>query len=307
MKRVAILFLAGTLICGTASATESIKHEFLAVDEPRGQLHYVNEFEASKDWSVFIGQKNRDVALTKNGTCIVSMKSGGYREYALDGGKLIKEVKCGADIISIIRTDNGHTFLSNSHTVWELDEQDQVVKETRLEIGGVRLMRLDNQGNFAYSSGLTCAQFANSDGEGLERLNLVLLNAGVYHPYHINQLKNGGYIITLGYGRNLLVLDQNKQVIRTVGYQGIIGRKPQTGKWPDTGEDVEVDGVLLHYLATSVQLDNGNIMVTNWNGHGNKDSQKGAQVIEFDLAGKIVWQWHDPVRAGSLHGLAVIR
>ena len=53
-------------------------------------------------------------------------------------------------------------------------------------------------------------------------------------------------------------------------------------------------------------LPNGNAVVTTWNGHGAEDSRKGPQIVEFDKEGKIVWQWHDPERAGSILGVIVL-
>jgi len=53
-------------------------------------------------------------------------------------------------------------------------------------------------------------------------------------------------------------------------------------------------------------LENGNIVATNWHGHEANSSSKGDQILEFDTAGKIVWKWHDPQRAGSIHAVIVL-
>jgi hypothetical protein len=53
-------------------------------------------------------------------------------------------------------------------------------------------------------------------------------------------------------------------------------------------------------------LKNGDIVVCNWTGHGAKDGEKGAQILQFDPSGKVVWKWHDPVRAGSIHGVIIM-
>jgi len=49
-----------------------------------------------------------------------------------------------------------------------------------------------------------------------------------------------------------------------------------------------------------------NIVVCNWTGHKPGDSVKAPQLLEFDSSGDIVWHWHDPERAGTLHGVIII-
>ncbi len=53
-------------------------------------------------------------------------------------------------------------------------------------------------------------------------------------------------------------------------------------------------------------LPGGHTVTTTWNGHGADDSRTGPQLIEFDEQGEIVWQWHDPERAGSLLSVLVL-
>ncbi|MCX6923019.1 MAG: hypothetical protein NT154_07400, partial [Verrucomicrobia bacterium] len=40
--------------------------------------------------------------------------------------------------------------------------------------------------------------------------------------------------------------------------------------------------------------------------HDPNDSSKAPQLIEFDSAGKLVWSWHNPTLAGTIHGVLVL-
>ena len=62
----------------------------------------------------------------------------------------------------------------------------------------------------------------------------------------------------------------------------------------------------LHFFGAFQALKSGNIAVVNWTGHGRDDGAKGVQILEYDAAGKIVWKWHDPVRAGSVNGVLIL-
>lgn len=54
------------------------------------------------------------------------------------------------------------------------------------------------------------------------------------------------------------------------------------------------------------ELPNGHVYMCNWTGHGEQDSYKGWQVIEFDRDGKVFWRLDSPDRFGSISGIDVI-
>jgi hypothetical protein len=62
----------------------------------------------------------------------------------------------------------------------------------------------------------------------------------------------------------------------------------------------------LIFFAGFQVLKNGHLVVSNWTGHGANDSVKGHQVLEFDADGRLLWSWHDPALAGSIHGVIVL-
>ncbi|MBL7077986.1 MAG: hypothetical protein ISS31_11015 [Kiritimatiellae bacterium] len=96
------------------------------------------------------------------------------------------------------------------------------------------------------------------------------------------------FFISTGFGATILILDKDWSLVKSYGGKG------------------KVDGVDTHFFADAQQLKNGNVVVAHWSGHGRADSKKAPQAIEFNQEGAVVWSWHDPKRAGTLHGIEVI-
>lgn len=285
-ERLAITAIV--LAIGTSAFAADIKHIFLATDESRKQLLYVNEFDPSDDWTIPL-QGNRDIQVVSSERVIVSI-SAGYREYEVKTGKMVKEVKVGKGIRSVVRAANGHTFAANAGTIWELDKDNKEVGSVNVKMGGFfRLLRLAKNGNFLFTGGVSEVKEADRTGKIIRTIELKSIAPKVKKPYFMVQQDDGNYMVSTGYDASLLVLAKDGSLIRKIGGRGTI------------------PGINLNFFGGAEVLSNGNIMVANWTGHGARDSEKGPQVVEFDKAGKIVWKWQDADRAGSLHGLAVIK
>lgn len=54
------------------------------------------------------------------------------------------------------------------------------------------------------------------------------------------------------------------------------------------------------------EMPDGGVYMAQWTGHGENDSQKGCQVLQFDRNGRIVWTLDDPDRFGSISGIDVL-
>jgi len=87
--RPSSLIILLLLLCATAQA-ESIKHRFLAVDESRSQLHYVDQFDSSKDWTIQFPGRYRDVQLL--GDRVMTSTLNGYEEYDFQTLEKVKSV-----------------------------------------------------------------------------------------------------------------------------------------------------------------------------------------------------------------------
>jgi hypothetical protein len=53
-------------------------------------------------------------------------------------------------------------------------------------------------------------------------------------------------------------------------------------------------------------LPNGNVVMANWQGHGDGHGREGIQLLEFNAAGEIVWSWGQAEQISSLQGVLVL-
>lgn len=287
-KKIALIL--GMMFAGLlAVRAGEIKHKFVATDESRNQLVYVDQFNPENNWTVPL-HGNRDLQVVDKKTVVVSVP-GGYREYALKGGKMTKEFKLqeAKGICSVIRKKDGTTILANRQKIFVLDKNDKKVSEHHLNMGGFfRLLRITDDGNFLFTCSGNSIREAKPSGEKVYELNLSKIDPKCAKPYFAEPIDGGQLLISTGYGSALLVVDKDWKLVKKYGGKG------------------SVPGMKLMFFADAQKLKNGNIVVAHWTGHGKQDSRKGPQALEFDKDGKIAWKWHDPKRAGTLHGLEII-
>jgi hypothetical protein len=281
--------------CALAAAAEgpaaapaaAIRHRFLAVDESRGQLHYVDQAEPSKDWTIKLPARCRDAQLIGGDKVLVSAADG-YRQYSLRTRDCVKEAKGFKGSQAARRLPDGRTVLACNDggvTIYELDSADKVLRKAKFEAPQTRLMRLTPQGTVLFGSGNVVTE---GDLQG-KVLATATLAAGSW-AYQALRLPSGNLLVSAGYDPAVLELDAAGQVVRRFGGKDAPG----------------AEGMGLHFAGGFQVLPNGHVVVSNWTGHGPADSAKGVQLVEYDAAGKIVWTWHDAERAGTIHGVIVL-
>ena len=96
-----------------------------------------------------------------------------------------------------------------------------------------------------------------------------------------------GYLAGCGYGGGLVRFD---------------GAGEAVSQWfvpTDTGKESRFYGQV-------EERADGNVYLAHWTGHGERDSFKGVQVVEFDPSGKVIWTLDSPDRYGSISGVVVL-
>lgn len=285
--------LFATLAAAALAEEAAIKHRFLAADESRTQLMYVDQFDPSKDWTIKTPEKNRDLQLIGGGKLLTNTGSG-YREYDLKTQKTLKEFKKDylSGATSAQRLPNGHTVVGcnkkDGISFAELDASDNLVTTCTLQkINTLRLFRFTSRGTILFGAmeGKDSKVFeVNMKGEILRQQAL----PEGKHNYFALELPNGNLLVPNGYGAAVEEVDKTGKTVRK------LGGKPG------------LPGLLMNFFAGMQVLKNGNVVVCNWTGHGAKDSEKAPQILEFDKDGKVVWQWHDAQRAGSIHAVIIM-
>jgi hypothetical protein len=309
------ILLAATAF--SSAQAEPVKHRFIAVDESRSQLHYVDQFDSSKDWKIRLAGRFRDVQFVKNRVIVSTFN--GYEEYDFHPGstgrperlqnpenpedegsaafQTLEKVKSVADAAynrteTVIRLPNGHTLLGcnvpgnqgGGVRFFELDETDRPVRDVTFpKLHHLRLARLARNGSllFGCDNRVIIGQW---DGTAKE----FITKEEKRHIYEVEELAGGNLRVSTGYGAVLEEWTPDGKFVRTL----CGGTAPE--------------GFFYLFFGRAQQLANRNWVVSNWTGHDKEDSRKGAQLIEFDETGKIIWSWHDPERAGSVHGAIII-
>jgi hypothetical protein len=296
MKRLQVVttsLLACCLLSPALRAADPIKHRFLAADESRGQLLYVDQFDPSQDWTLKTPEKHRDLQLIGGGRLLTNTDSG-YREYDLKTRLGVREVKrdCLGGSTSVRRLADGRTIIgcnqNNAITFYELDASDKQLRTcTFQQLNSLRLLRLSPRGTLLFGAMEgDASKVIEADLHGTILRNWSLPAAR--HNYQVLELPNKNLLVADGYGAAIEELDGTGKPLRKLGGQ------------PGPA------GLLMNFFAGMQVLKTGHIVVCNWTGHGATDSDKAPQLLEFDTTGKVVWQWHDPQRAGTLHGIIVL-
>jgi hypothetical protein len=273
-----------------AAAARAIEHRFLAIDESRAQLHLVDQHNTNQGWTLKLPERCRDYQLIGNNEILLSSTTG-YYVYNLATRALVKQLHDprydGA--ASARRLANGRTLLAcnqNGITVFELGPDDALLRTAKFpELNTLRLMRLSPTGTLLFGANGNLVIEADLSGKVLGRFTLP---DPAKHVYQILRLPNGNLLAAAGYGHYLAEIDAGGKLVRRIDGSS---QPPETHPNFWCGYQV---------------LKSGNTVMCNWTGHEAGDSAKAPQLIEFDPTGRLVWSWHNPTLAGTIHGAVIL-
>jgi hypothetical protein len=269
----------------------TIQHEFIAIDEGHATLLRVNESDPSKNWIVPIGRPQaRDMQLV-GGNKILIGHHHGYTEFDLTLGRVVKEFAALEGVTAARRQPDEHTIIAGVDiagakgvVVLELDANDKEVHRAIFPGDYVRLIRQTEQGTYLMSCNDRIRE-GSRDGKYVREFPV----EGFYHAWKSLRLPNENLIVTAGYGAFVVELDPNGKIVRKFG-----GKESVPAK------------VRPFFYAMFQLLPNGNTVLANWQGHGPGLGGSGVQLLEFSLAGEIVWSWSKADSISSLQGLVVL-
>lgn len=271
--------------------SSAIRHRFLAIDEGLANLLYVDELDPVKDWTVPIGHPQaRDMQLVGDGRILIGHHHG-WSEFEIATGRLLFECTAYHGVTAVRRQADGHTLIAGVDiagitgvVVLELDETHAEVFRSVYQGDYVRLIRQTAQGTLLMS----CNDRIR-EGDRLGNYLREYAVDGFYHAWKALRLPNGHLIISAGYGAFMVELDDAGNIVRK------FGNKEQVPS--------EVNPF---FYAMFQLLPGGNVVVANWQGHGEGFGASGVQLLEFDSAGGLVWTWSDSSRISSLQGVLVL-
>jgi hypothetical protein len=261
-------------------------------DEGNQRLVYLDIENRSAGWQKSVNGV-RDLQLLGNHLLGASTPTG-YVELELATGAVKKELKGYANVQSFRRLWNGNTILgmeTDGTTLQELDSNDLPVAGHKVSfpsLGSFRIFRRTPKGTFLIGTGSKLVE-VNWNKEILWEMTFPGTNLYVYQGL---QLPDGKLAVSQGYGSALLLIDPTtKTILSTIG-----------GK-----QQPNASTILPNFYAGFQVLANGHFVVTNWQGHGGGNGNKGVQLLEYDQSGVLVWKWQqDPTLISSLHHVIVI-
>lgn len=269
----------------------SISHRFLAIDEGLANLLHVNESDPSQDWIVPVGHpQSRDMQLVGNGRVLIGHHHG-WSEFDLAGGNVVSEFTGYEGVTAVRRQPGGNTLVAGVDVagakgvvVLELDAANVEIRRAVFPGDYVRLIRQTEQGTCLMSCNEQIRE-GDLDGNYLREFPV----EGFYHAWKSLRLPSGNLLVSAGYGAFMVELDAEGKIVRKFG-----------------SKDQVPAEVNPFFYAMFQLLPNDNVVMANWQGHGEGFGASGIQLLEFDPAGVIVWSWSDASRISSLQGVLVL-
>ena len=263
--------------------------KLLLRDEGLSQLSYVNLANSQENWYQPI-PPGRDIQLVGGGRVLIGTGTG-YEEREIASGKKIFESIKFNGTLAARRLRNGNTLLVglNWHgkqgiVLVEVDKKDSIQKLVVYPgFSYVRLVRETVSGTFLVTADDSIFE-GNSEGTILWQVKIA--GHEKPHVWQALRLANGETIASTGFAADFQIFGKDTKLLDT------IGGPPNVNP---------------HFFSGFQILANGDLVVTNWQGHGPKFGGSGIQLLQYNRAGNLVWSWkQDSTRFSSLQGVIVL-
>lgn len=233
------------------------------------------------EWVVDIPASHRTLQMVGANTVLCSTGNG-FWEIRLATGEVLRKVEGFAKVTSAIRLDDGSTVLACGDTLRHLAPDGSEAGTILLERPVFRVLNRTPQGTWLYGDGASVVE-ADDAGKVVWVAKVDGKRCGIYEA---RRAPDGTTWATTGYDAALVQLDRDGKLLRRI-----------------TGPAE----VAPNFYAGFRFLPSGTVLLTNWQGHGPGNGAKGVQLLEYDPAGRLVWQWRqDPGHISSLHAVQPI-
>jgi len=297
LTRIAVLILSlGYINCNSLKSSAPKldnmgygQRQLLLRDEGLSQLSYINIANPVKNWHTPV-PAGRDLQLVGKGLVLIGTANG-YEQRDITNGRKMFELTSFKGTVSARRLRNGNTLLAvidwqekKGLSLIEVNSNGQIQRSLNYPaFSYVRLVRESAAGTFLITADDVVFE---SDTTGAILWRVKLSGVDKPHSWQALRLKNGQTIVRTGYLKSLQVFSKDGELQKTI-----------TGP-----EEVHP-----HFFAGFQVLKNGNYVVTNWQGHGDKFGESGIQLLEFTPGGKLAWSWkQNPAKFSSLQGVVVL-
>jgi len=266
-----LLSFTAIIISGTAAA----HHRFIASGSGMPNIVIVNE-EGEIEWEYPTGGECNDLSMLSDSTILFSHKTGAKLinlkketlwEYTGEEGTEIQSASPLYDGNFLIMQNGTPAKLLEINRKGEIVTYFEIPTQVSHPHGQFRNVRKTKNGTYliGYFSEQKVCEF-NSKGEIIRTIPMQ------GNAYAALRLPGENTLIACGDGHHLIEVDKDNKVIWEI-------------------KENDIPGHPLRFVAGLQCLDNGNIVVCNWGGHGHKNEQP--QIFEITRDKKVVWQVND--------------
>lgn len=281
----------GTLLVSGLAHGGDVKHRFLVSDFMNRSVHFVDEHDASRNWTLILPELAMDMQLLEGGRLLCN-RSKGYDIYELSTRQKVESFQSEVlkDIRSVRRLEDGRTFFgSQGGTVYEFDAQRDltVTYEMPRQITYVRMMRFTPRGTVLLAA--EDGAYEVSLEKGAKPEGRVIRKFALPRPrnaYMALYAPDGNLLLSGGYSKGFYTFTPDGVLLKDT-----VVTQP--------------DGLHNYFYAGFQVLKNGNIVMANWTGHNEKDFKPGWKLIELDRNHEVVWTWNEPY-GGTVNQLIVL-
>lgn len=273
----------------STQAPDRNARKLLLRDEGLSQLCYVDLAEPKNNWYVPV-PVGRDLQLVGNGHVLIGTGTG-YEERDIRTGSKVNELTSFNGTVAARRLRNGNTLLTGLNwqgkkgiVLLEVDKNGSTKRVINYPgFSYVRLVRETIKGTFLLTADDTVFE-GNAAGAVLWKAKLT--GRDNPHAWQAVRINNGQTVVSGGYTANFQVFSGGGKLVATI--TGPADVKPT-------------------FYAGFQILDNGNYVVTNWQGHGAAFGNSGTQLLEYSPGGELIWSWkQDATKFSSLQGVIVL-
>lgn len=290
MKYKIFLFLLMVALSGYSQRkTDYTSRQLLLRDEGLSQISYVDFKNPKANW-MLPAPKGRDLQLIGNNLFLIGTETG-FEEREIKTGKKVFELTSFPGTIAARRLRNGNTLLIGLD--WQ--EKKGIVLLEVNKAGTVQLLINYPKYNYARLARETLSNtyLITSDTIVFEgtKTGIIKWEAKIKseqrpHAWQALRLSNGNTVVSTGYGGNIQIFATDGSLMKII-----------------TGPD----DVKPNFYAGFQILKNGNLLVTNWQGHGSGHGDSGTQLLEYNPEGSLVWSWkQDTSKYSSLQGVIAL-
>lgn len=289
MKIITFLLTIFILSVQSATCQDREMRRFLLRDEGKSQLSLVDLGNPENTWHQPV-PKGRDLQLVGMDLVMIGTENG-FEERSIKTGKLVNQVTGFPGTIAVRRLKNKNTILVGLNwrkkegiTLVEINKSGDVV--TSINYPGydyARLIRETPKGTFLITSNQLVIE-GSREGEIIWKAQIG--GRENPHAWQAIRLADGKTIVSGGYGGSIQVFNVKSTLVNA-----FCGPEEERGNF---------------YSGLQI-LKNGNIVVTNWQGHGPDQGKLGTQLLEFSPQGELVWSWkQNPEYFSSLQGVIIL-